>query len=238
MIDRRIRPILLALAVIGVSVLASAPVTLASTTAPPQCAYDAIPAKNAAYRDWRITLLDPIYEVSKAYVPPGLVPTADAGVKGAKIRKVVIPDLEALANAARTAGAGVRVVSGYRSWSYEKYLYDREVAKWGVKLGSKRVARPGHSEHQLGTALDFGSAGTTKLPWQYTDWATTTAGAWMKHNAWKFGFIMSYPKGKSPSITCYVYEAWHYRYVGRDEAAKVHASGLTLREYLWKHYAS
>jgi D-alanyl-D-alanine carboxypeptidase len=59
----------------------------------------------------------------------------------------------------------------------------------------------------------------------------------MKNNAWKYGFMMSYPKGKS-SITCYTYEPWHYRYVGRALARHIHDSGLTIREYLWRHYES
>ena len=55
----------------------------------------------------------------------------------------------------------------------------------------------------------------------------------MKANAWKYGWVMSYPKGKT-SVTCYQYEPWHYRYVGRAEAKAIHDSGLTTRQYLWK----
>ena len=54
----------------------------------------------------------------------------------------------------------------------------------------------------------------------------------MKANAWKYGWVMSYPKG-SKATSCYDYEPWHYRYVGRKEASAIHASGLTLREWLW-----
>jgi D-alanyl-D-alanine carboxypeptidase len=95
-------------------------------------------------------------------------------------------------------------------------------------------ARPGHSEHQLGVAIDF-STRSGEDPWTYRDFATETrAGEWLSANAWKYGFIMSYPKGKTAK-TCYAYEPWHYRYVGVAEAAAVHASGLTLREWLWQH---
>jgi len=55
----------------------------------------------------------------------------------------------------------------------------------------------------------------------------------MQSNAWRFGFVMSYPKDASPAKTCYRYEAWHYRYVGRDQAVAIHASGMSLREFLW-----
>ncbi|HSS36870.1 MAG TPA: D-alanyl-D-alanine carboxypeptidase family protein, partial [Patescibacteria group bacterium] len=62
--------------------------------------------------------------------------------------------------------------------------------------------------------------------------ARSREGAWLAKNAWKYGFVMSYPKGKK-RVTCYAYEPWHYRYVGRDLAARVHASGKTLRQVLW-----
>jgi D-alanyl-D-alanine carboxypeptidase len=55
----------------------------------------------------------------------------------------------------------------------------------------------------------------------------------MQSNAWRFGFVMSYPKDASPAKTCYRYEAWHYRYLGRDQAVAIHASGMSLREFLW-----
>ena len=102
----------------------------------------------------------------------------------------------------------------------------------GYEQALRTSARPGHSEHQLGTSLDFTSAGG-RAPWEYADWAATPAGAWMQANAWRYGFVMGYPAG-SFAVTGYDYEPWHYRYVGRDLAAAVHASGLPLRQYLWQ----
>lgn len=92
-------------------------------------------------------------------------------------------------------------------------------------------ARAGHSEHQLGTAIDFRSSGGS-APWNYTDWGTTAAGRWLAANAWVYGFVMSYPKG-AQALTCYSYEPWHYRYVGRGVAKKIHDSKLTSRQWLW-----
>jgi hypothetical protein len=83
-------------------------------------------------------------------------------------------------------------------------------------------------------AIDFRSA-AGGAPWSGTDWGLSPAGSWMKAHAWEFGFIQSYPKGKVKK-TCYDYESWHFRYVGRDEAGAIHASGLTIREYLWSHF--
>jgi D-alanyl-D-alanine carboxypeptidase-like protein len=102
----------------------------------------------------------------------------------------------------------------------------------GYSSAIKSSARAGHSEHQLGTTLDLRSWGGS-APWYYADWGRTKAGTWLRTNAWKYGFVMSYPKGKI-SVTCYAYEPWHFRYVGRPMAAAIRASGLTLREYLWK----
>ena len=62
----------------------------------------------------------------------------------------------------------------------------------------------------------------------------------MANNAWKYGWVLSYPKGQGgalfSNVTCFHYEPWQYRYLGRALAGKVHASGLTIREYLWTHY--
>jgi D-alanyl-D-alanine carboxypeptidase len=63
------------------------------------------------------------------------------------------------------------------------------------------------------------------------------AGKWLSKNAWKYGWLMSYPRNKQ-ALTCYRYEPWHYRYYGRDLAAKIHASGVTTREYLWANFTT
>jgi D-alanyl-D-alanine carboxypeptidase len=136
-----------------------------------------------------------------------------------------------MVRAARGAGARLAVQSAFRSYSTQKSTFAYWSRVSGYSAALKSSARAGHSEHQLGTTVDFRSYGGS-APWYYSDWGTTKAGAWLKKNAWKYGFIMSYPKGKA-SVTCYAYEPWHYRFVGRSEAAKVRSSGLTLRQYLW-----
>ncbi|MEX2547071.1 MAG: M15 family metallopeptidase [Chloroflexota bacterium] len=220
-------------AVIG-SGLTSGQVAIAGSLPAPACSYDDVLTKHRELGDWRITLLDPKYMVSRNYVPPKLVSTSTAGLTGGgQVRRFVIPDLTAMATAARKAGATLRVMSAYRSWSEQRTLYRREVQRFGERIGRQSVARPGHSEHQLGTTIDFTSG--SKKAWGYNDWAKTPAGAWIKANGWKYGFVLSYPDGKKAQ-TCYRYEPWHWRYIGREMAAKVKASGLTLREYLWKFH--
>jgi D-alanyl-D-alanine carboxypeptidase len=222
-------------AVFGVGI-AAAPVVLGGSMAPPDCRYDDVVTEYKADSEWRMTLLDSIFMVPASYVPSKLVSVSNAGIGGSgRIRKVVIADLAAMAADARAAGAGLRVVSAYRSYKLQKYLFQREVRNFGEVRGRESVARPGHSEHQLGTTIDFGSAGTNAKGWDYSDWAKTKPGAWLKKNGWKYGFLLSYPK-RMKNTTCYRYEPWHFRYVGREMAADVKNSGLTLREYLWKNF--
>lgn len=228
-------------AVIAVSGLlgavgASAQVVRAGQLPAPECRYDDVETLYTSPKSWRISLLDPIYMLPRTYVPSKLVPVSNAGIEGSgRVRRFVIADLRAMATAAREAGAPLRVTSAYRSYSDQATLYRREVKRFGLEAGRLRVARPGHSEHQLGTTLDFGSSGSNKNPWAYNDWAETAAGAWIMANGWRYGFLLSYPDNKK-SVTCYSYEPWHWRYVGRELAADIEGTGLTLREYLWRDY--
>lgn len=212
-------------------------IAVAAESPPPACRYDDVRTRYTGYSDWQKTLVDTIYALPKSYMPPPrLVSTERAGLNsGETVRRFVIPDLAALAIAARKAGNPLNVISGYRSWRQQKYLYQREVRNKGLEAGRLLVARPGHSEHHLGTAVDLGSATNTTPGWKYDDWGQTPTGKWLINNAWRYGFLMSYPDGFS-SMTCYQYEPWHYRYVGREMAADVAASGLTLREYLWREF--
>jgi len=188
--------------------------------------------------DWRTALLDTIYRLPADYVPPRLVSTSRAGIQaGFEVRREVIRDLRALAAASRAADAGIAVRWGYRSYGEQAGAFDLWVRTGGYRDALRKSARPGHSEHQLGTAIDFRSADALKAPWDYADWGKTKPGRWMGENAWRYGFILSYPQGASAE-TCYGYEPWHYRYVGRELAAEIQASGSTLRRYLWEHFAS
>jgi D-alanyl-D-alanine carboxypeptidase len=228
---RRARPYLFVIC-LAFALAGGGGVSPAAAGSAPPCRYDDILTGHRAYADWDASVLDTMLMLPRSYVPPRLVSTARAGLNpGGYVRSFVIPDLAAMAHAARKAGAGLRVVSSFRDYDHQQEVYDDLVDSYGERAARLVAARPGHSEHQLGTTIDFGSA---KVAWGYSDWATTPAGAWMKANAWKYGWVMSYPRG-TRAVTCYRYEPWHYRYVGRATAAKIQASGLTLREYLWAH---
>jgi D-alanyl-D-alanine carboxypeptidase len=202
----------------------------------PECRYADVKTRYRSTDDWRKTLVDTERRVGSGYVPPGLVSVSQAGIGGSgRVRSALIDDLAAMANAAGDAGAGIAVRSAYRSYAQQKAVFRSWVNKYGYAEALRTSARPGHSEHQLGTTIDFRSADSARAPWDYDDWATTAPGAWMKANAWQYGFAMSYPRGKS-GVSCYAYEPWHYRYYGRSIAAKIHASGTVPRRYLWKHF--
>ncbi|MGH2444570.1 MAG: D-alanyl-D-alanine carboxypeptidase family protein, partial [Candidatus Limnocylindria bacterium] len=199
----------------------------------PACRYDDVLTSRHALDDWNRTMLDTIFMLPSGYGPADLVRTSIAGVNGGhSVRRIAAADLVAMASAARAAGRPIAIVSAFRSYAAQVTTFNQNVARYGLELALRRSARPGHSEHQLGTTLDVTHSGGA-IPWSYHDWATHPTGAWMRDNAWRFGFVMSYPKG-SFDTTCYDYEPWHYRYVGREMARLVRLSGLTLREVIWR----
>jgi D-alanyl-D-alanine carboxypeptidase len=205
--------------------------------APPTCTYTDVLTARRSYGDWATTLLDTIYMLPADYHPGDLVDTGAAGLNaGYAVRSHVVADLAAMAAAARAVGAPLRLVSGFRSYATQQATFDYWVSVGGYEAALATSARAGHSEHQLGTTVDVTSL-VGPAPWDYADWGATAAGAWMRDNAWRYGFVMSYPAGRQ-AVTCYAYEPWHFRYIGRELAAKVHASGLTLREWIWRVHAS
>lgn len=126
-------------------------------------------------------------------------------------------------------GKKIMSVSGFRSYDYQKGLYNKYVKRDGEKKASMYSAKPGHSEHQTGLAFDIG--GVDKKHWVTDSFADTEEAKWLKDNAHRYGFILRYPKGKT-DITGYKYEPWHFRYIGVEHATKVYESKLTLEEYL------
>ncbi len=120
-------------------------------------------------------------------------------------------------------GINLYIVSGFRSYSSQASIYNNYVARDGKAAADRYSARPGHSEHQTGLAFDVNSLSQS--------FENTAEGRWLAANCHNYGFIIRYPKGKE-SVTGYMYEPWHIRYLGTGTAAAVHNSGLTLEEYL------
>ncbi|MEY3999862.1 MAG: hypothetical protein RLZZ626_217 [Actinomycetota bacterium] len=133
-----------------------------------------------------------------------------------------------LAKAMRAEGAGDLVLnSGYRSFGEQTYVHNRQVQRFGLEAGEALAARPGYSEHQTGLAADVSALGQG-CGIQFC-FGNTVAGKWLRENSWRFGFIVRYPKGKTP-ITGYDYEPWHLRYVGTALSRQMHADGVTVLE--------
>jgi D-alanyl-D-alanine carboxypeptidase len=244
---RHVRSALRALAlglVLGAGLLAVQPIPpppVAALGPLPACRLVDIPTVPRDYDSWSTTLVDWLLTVGKDYKPPDLVRVSEAGISGpGYIRQVAIDDLRAMTKAAADAGNPIAVNSPYRSYAEQVASFNGWVNVDGYDDAVTYSQRPGHSEHQLGLTIDFMTKGGGSA--LQGDWATTPAGHWMATNAWKYGWVMSYPRGKGGKLfndlTCFHYEPWHYRYLGRDIAAKVHESGLSIREYLWANFTT
>ncbi len=132
---------------------------------------------------------------------------------------------EKMATAAKDQNYTIRAISAYRSYDYQKGLYDNYVKKDGIEKADTYSARPGYSEHQTGLVVDIDNAKT-----DYNNFETTEEFKWMQENAHNYGFILRYPKDKE-NITGYEYESWHYRYVGKEIATFIINNNLTFDEY-------
>ena|GEM_PF-1896931 len=168
-------------------------------------------------------LVDKTHPLSRDYVPQDLV-TLKAGpyrlnVQGIKLRKAAADSLVEMAAAARVDGVTLTVTSAYRSYSYQQQVYSRIVRERGQRAADRVSARPGHSQHQTGLAVDFAPLDNS--------FAKSAAGRWMATNAYRFGWSLSYPEGHE-ALTGYQWESWHYRYVGKELASFIekHFGGL------------
>jgi len=179
-----------------------------------------------------LVLVNKEYQLPQSYAPSDLVLASNSGLRrgeGYYLRNILITDLTNLVNAAKAASIDLSIVSGYRSYNTQVATYNHWVSVNGIDGADKISARPGHSQHQLGTAIDFSSREVSDgLGGSFY---TTKAAAWLYENAWKYGFVISYPSGYE-STTGYSYESWHYRYIGVANAQEMHNSGLILEMYL------
>lgn len=186
--------------------------------------------------NWRMTLVNPWNTLSFKYsISLGNVDSRFGTDKQFDARAV--GDLNAMCEAALEDGVYLTVISAFRTYDYQNMLFQNEVAEYksyhpgcseeeAEKGAATEVARPGTSEHNLGLAVDFNSVEQS--------FENTKAFKWLQKNCTDYGFILRYSASKL-DITGVIYEPWHYRYVGRDNAKKIAASGLTLEEYIQKN---
>ena len=167
--------------------------------------------------------------LTEDYVPNNLENISTTYARsGMQLVKEAKEAFETLSENAKKDGMNVIAMSSYRSYNYQVNLYNNYVAQDGKEAADKYSARPGYSEHQTGLAVDV-----YNLDLPYTSFEETEEFTWMQENAYKYGFILRFPKDKV-DITGYQYESWHYRYVGKKVAKEIKDNNLTLEEYIAK----
>ena len=146
-----------------------------------------------------------------------------------QIRKVAEQPIKTMFSDAKKAGINLTFGSGFRSYTYQKVLYDGYIRSMGQAEADRTSARPGHSEHQTGLAFDVTlPSGKCHLD---TCLGDLPEGKWVAANAYKYGFIIRYTKSKE-NVTGYGYEPWHLRYVGVELAAELDKQNVqTLEEF-------
>lgn len=166
-----------------------------------------------------------VYFTNENYVPAHLtvIPTdyTYSSTRPEQFLSEVWPHLSAMLNDAKTQGVTLFVKSGYRSFAEQKSLKSAYSVTYGAGTANAFSADQGYSEHQLGTTIDFITAG---LGGKLNGFDGTQAYAWLTANAYRYGFILSYPKGN----TYYVYEPWHWRFVGIKLATYLHTTGTSF----------
>lgn len=166
-------------------------------------------------------LVNKYHALPSDYVPQ-LVPLT--GLGSGSLTPEAAEAFSAMAQAAKEDGVSLRSKSAYRSYSTQKYTYNRNLSLYSQSFTDTFSARPGHSEHQTGLALDINSAS------MLDHFEKTPAYAWLQEHCAQYGFILRYPEGKD-AITGYRFEPWHYRYVGTEIASVCMSQGITLEEY-------
>jgi D-alanyl-D-alanine carboxypeptidase len=181
-------------------------------------------------------LVDKQHPLSPDYYPNDLmqldgVSDLIVNKKGMELRKPVLIALQAMVIAAKKAGIRLDISSAFRDWQYQKNLFQRYVNQHGEAQASRFSARPGTSQHQLGTAIDFGSVSAA--------FANTKAGQWLANSALDYGFSLSYPEGLE-ATTGYMYESWHYRWVGLAGAQLIrqYFGGIQQHALEWLHISA
>ncbi len=170
------------------------------------------------------------FVLASNYKPEDLVvPDVRLTYPDTTMRKEAAEALENMFAAAREeAGYTLIGVSGFRSYGQQASIYERKIQNAGKKQAMLLVAPPGASEHQLGLAMDLGTPQNQKLNEAFGD---TEAGAWVRENCHRFGFIIRY-KEEWTEITGYADEPWHVRYVGAEHAKRIYEMDIPLEYYV------
>ena len=158
------------------------------------------------------------------YLEEDFTPTDLVTVGSSMLRKEAAEAMQKMIKAAAAEGHNLWVQSGYRSFTVQRTLYEKYSANDGVELADTYSARPGHSEHQTGLAVDFNTI---------TDaFGESPEGRWAADNSWRYGYILRYTK-QNTEITKYRSEPWHFRYIGEEYAAMYKEYAFQSYEEFW-----
>lgn len=189
------------------------------------------PASESSCEDL-LVLVDKKTPIPESYVPQDLVLLSSYGIptllKGTRLRRVAADSLVQLVVAATAAGENLVVASAYRSFEEQKIIFDRLTFTYEEGAGAV-CARPGHSQHQLGTAVDFTNEEVIRRTW--LPFGNTSASRWLMEHGEEYGFVLAYPRDKEVE-TGYQWEPWHYRYIGVENVRHLQASDLSLQDFL------
>lgn len=164
------------------------------------------------------------------YVPENLKSLSSTyALSNMKMVEEAANAFESLSKDASKENYRIIAMSTYRSYEYQIDLYNKYVKSDGKDAADTYSGRPGNSEHQTGLAVDVYNQTET-----YTNFEKTEEYDWMQENAYKYGFILRFPKDKE-NETGYEFESWHYRYVGKEIAKYIHKHNITLEEYIATH---
>ncbi len=193
---------------------------------------EAAPSPPVGSCDDPLALVDQVHPLPRDYAAGDLVSLSHYGIRtlraDAALRWEAAEGLAQLTEAAEAAGEDLVVASAYRSFDEQHAIHAGLTALYGEE--TQRIsARAGHSEHQLGTTVDFTNAEAEYRVWSAFE--STGAYRWLHEHAQDYGFVQSYRRGKEEE-TGYRAESWHYRYVGAENARRLEATGLSLRAFL------
>lgn len=173
-----------------------------------------------------LMLVNKFYKLSETYVPSDLVDVSlSYAYEGKQVSKMMYDSLTNMLDAAKESGYNLVVSQGYRSYADQEEAYNDIEASSGVDYADKVAARPGHSEYQTGLSVVV-----KPLYTEGSDMENSPEHAWILENAYKYGFILRYPKDKE-NITGFSYDAWRLRYVGSNAARIIHNENITFDEY-------
>lgn len=182
--------------------------------------------KESKYQNTYKILVNKYNYVTESYIPNNLEQvSSEYSSKSLKLVNYAKEAFEEMAKAAKAENYTIRAMSSYRDYAYQNTLYNNYAKRDGYESADTYSARPGYSEHQTGLAVDIDNAKE-----YFTNFENTKEFTWMQNNAYKYGFILRFPKDKVTE-TGYEYESWHYRYVGKEIAKYIHDNNLCYEEY-------